>query len=122
MGMYDPAFEKEFEAKRAVYEAAITRHVCHHCIDFGDDDLCHVKSGKTQCVVIKNLKEIVYISHLVNSTRIDPYVKVLRERICAHCADSHDEGKTCESRKELECCLDRYFPLILQAIEEAEDK
>lgn len=120
MTMYDPEFEKQFESRKAQYEAAVTNHVCHHCIDFGEDNMCHGHDGEPQCVVIKNLKEIVYIAKSVNSDQIDPYIKVLRDRVCAHCDNSHGEGSSCERRNELECCLDRYFPLILQAIEEAE--
>ena len=118
--MYDPKFEKEFESKKALYETAVTDHVCRHCVDFVDDSMCFGKDGKRQCVVIKNLKEIVYIVRLVKADKVDPYVKVLRERVCSHCTNSHDQGESCEVRKELECCLDRYFPLVLQAIEEAE--
>ncbi len=117
--MMDPLFEKEFESKRAQYEAAIRRQVCEHCIDFGEDRACHKPGGAEQCAVIRNLKEIVYIAKAVHANQVSPYVNQLREKVCAHCANSKSDG-SCATREAIECCLDRYLPLVLQAIEDME--
>ncbi len=117
--MFDPKFDREFEANRALYEAAIRKQVCEHCIDFGEDRTCHKPGGVEQCAVIKNLKEIVAIARAVHANQVSPYVQQLREKVCSHCANSKLDG-SCAIREAVECCLDRYLPLVLQAIEDLE--
>ena len=119
--MYDPKYDKEFETNRPLYEAAIRKHVCEHCVDFGEDSSCHKPGGPEACAVIRNLKEIVYIASQVHSKQVDPYIQVLRERICAHCANSKSDG-SCPVRESIECCLDRYLPLVLTAIEDIKNE
>jgi hypothetical protein len=114
--MYDEKFDKKFETNRKLYETAIRQHVCERCVDFGEDSVCHKAGGTEACAVIRNLKEIVYIAKQVHSKKIDPYVQALREKVCSHCANSQKDG-SCKAREEIECCIDRYLPLVLEAIE-----
>ena len=117
--MYDTMFDKEFEANRKWYEAAIRNYVCARCVDFGEDSVCHKPGGGEACAVIRHLKEIVYIAKQVHSKKVDPYVQALREKVCSHCENSQKDG-SCKEREEIECCIDRYLPLVLQAIEDSD--
>ncbi len=119
--MYEKNFEQEFETRKAQYEEAILKNVCAHCIDFGQDSICHKSGGRETCAVIRNLKELVYIAKSIHSKQVSSYVHTLREKVCSHCASSRPNG-SCPNREEIECCVDRYLPLILQAIESIDSK
>jgi hypothetical protein len=41
----------------------------------------------------------------------------LRKNVCSECRHQSSDG-TCSLRRSLDCGLDRYFPLVIEAIEE----
>jgi hypothetical protein len=51
---------------------------------------------------------------------VDEYVTVLRKYVCVNCKNQLPDG-TCILRDSAECGLNRYFPLIIEAIEEVEE-
>ena len=53
------------------------------------------------------------------SHSMEPYEKLLRNKVCGICIHQSPSG-SCSLRNEVECALDRYFPLIVQVIEEAQ--
>jgi hypothetical protein len=52
----------------------------------------------------------------VKSDTMEPYIDALRKNVCAHCKHQSPDG-TCMFRSNIDCGLDRYFPLIVEAIE-----
>lgn len=98
------------------YRQAIDEKVCRHCIDLGEDGRCTL-TGDQQCGVQIHLEKIVEAVHAVQSRNLEDYVKVLREKVCASCKNQNPDG-TCRLRSEADCGLDRYFALIVEAIEE----
>jgi hypothetical protein len=48
-----------------------------------------------------------------------PYEEELRKRVCFHCKNQTSDGR-CSLRENVECTLDRYFPLIVEVIEETQ--
>jgi hypothetical protein len=115
------SFEKHFKEHRALYEKAVRKHVCEHCVDFGADQACHKTGGVERCAVTRTLKEIVCIASAVHANKMTPYIQVLREKVCSHCANSKANGR-CETREAIECCLDRYLPLVLDAVEDVQNR
>ena len=113
--------EDIFFKNRTLYEEAVRRHVCEHCEDMGADDLCQTKDPEG-CGVFRNLPELVRIARGLHELRIEPYAKAVREHICVYCKNSSDTGKECEIRSKLDCGLDRYLPLVIDAIEEVDRK
>lgn len=105
-----------FLRDRYLYEEAIMRHVCSHCIDFGEEGVCHSPDPEG-CAVFRFLPELVNIAERLNETKIEPYLQAVRKEICMKCRGGGPEGK-CPLRDTLDCGLDRYLPLILEAIEE----
>jgi hypothetical protein len=51
------------------------------------------------------------------STSMEPYEAALRGSVCNMCVSQSPDGQ-CVLRDDVDCALDRYFPLIVQAVEE----
>ncbi|OGW90991.1 MAG: hypothetical protein A3D28_01820 [Omnitrophica bacterium RIFCSPHIGHO2_02_FULL_63_14] len=117
--MRDPGFERHFEKYKPLYEKAVHDFVCVKCEDFGEDLLCHSKDPAHTCSIIRNLKPIVEIARAVKSSKLDPYIEELRREVCVHCENQKPDG-TCPVRDDIECCLNRYLPLVLDAVEAVE--
>lgn len=97
------------------YEEAIRTRVCAHCIDRTGRGICGTQQWN-DCALNRYLPEIVRIVNTVKSDSLDEYVLRLRSVICVTCKEN-DQG-VCRLRNELDCALDRYYPLIVQTIEE----
>ena len=110
-----------FFKNRALYEEAVRRHVCEHCEDMGADGVCHTKDAEG-CGVFRNLPELVRIAREIHELSVEPYVKAVREHVCFYCKNSSVSGEQCEIRSQLDCGLDRYLPLVIDAIEEVDHK
>ncbi len=102
------------------YRRAIHNKVCLHCITLGENGRCTL-TGVDRCGVELYLEEIVQVVHSIHSPRISDYVEVLRKNICSKCQNQSPDG-TCSLRNEAECGLDRYFALVVEAIEEVDQK
>ena len=77
--------------------------------------------NKAQCQVRRFLPEIVNIINTTQSDSIEPYVNALRKTVCVKCEHAKPDG-SCEERRKIDCCLDRYFPLVVEAIEEVYER
>ena len=110
--------ESRHRLKSEVYEQAIRRRVCVHCIDCGADGVCHSQDPEG-CAIFRFVPELVSIAKRVHAQRIDPYISAVRKDICAKCAHEQPDGK-CETRDALDCGLDRYLALVVDAVDEIE--
>jgi hypothetical protein len=57
----------------------------------------------------------------VQSDDIHPYIEAIRRNVCSVCQDQAGDG-TCETRRQVQCALDAYLLLVVDAIEEATGK
>jgi hypothetical protein len=57
----------------------------------------------------------------VKSDDIQQYIDAIRRNVCAVCADQARDG-SCETRQQVQCALDAYLLLVVDAIEEATGK
>ena len=105
-----------FLRDRYLYEEAVMRHVCTHCIDFDEDGICHSPDPEG-CALFRFLPELVAIAERLHEYKIQPYIDAVRESICVKCR-SKTPGGLCPLRDTIDCGLDRYLPLVLEAIEE----
>ena len=55
------------------------------------------------------------------SDDIQQYVDAIRRQVCTVCSDQAPDG-TCETRQQVQCALDAYLLLVVDAIEEATGK
>ncbi len=111
--------QSQLLASRSLYEDKIRRYVCAHCIDFGEDGVCH-SQDPNGCAIFRYLPELIEISQRTRDHSIKPYIDAVRHDICKQCQDKG--GRSCRLREALECGLDRYLPLVLEAIEEIQTK
>ncbi|MEK9138047.1 MAG: hypothetical protein AAB393_13050 [Bacteroidota bacterium] len=102
------------------YLEEIRARVCPKCVDGDGAGDCRISHG-TECAVKRFLPQILEAVGSTYSTSMEPYELALRERVCRVCANQSPDG-TCIVRNELECSLDRYFPLIVRVIEELDLK
>lgn len=100
------------------YLAAIRNNVCSICVDSNDKGRCTLTEQEI-CALDKYLPDIVEIVHSIDSENINDYVKALRENICSECRTQDDSGY-CYLREDVNCSLDRYFPLIVETIQKAD--
>jgi hypothetical protein len=103
------------DSELARYQEAILKKVCSICIERSAGDVCTI-SGQGKCTIEQFLPEIIETATTVNSDKIDDYVSALRTTICRACRPNGDMN--CAIRNSEECVLDRYFVLIVEAIEE----
>lgn len=97
---------------------AVSARVCVKCIDGDADGNCRL-SGVDQCGLKLHFPRIVETVLSVKSDRMEPYIEALRKNVCAYCVHQSPDEK-CTFRANVDCGLDRYFPLIVEAIEETE--
>lgn len=95
---------------------AAQQRVCAKCVD-GDRLGNCLLSARETCGLKTYFPQIVKAVLSVQSDKLDPYVTALRRNVCSECRNQSFDG-TCSLRRSLDCGLDRYFPLIVEAIEE----
>ncbi len=98
------------------YLQAIRERVCVKCIDRTTSGLC-VASTFDACAINRYLPEIVDIVLAAPEGGNEEYVARLREKVCSVCQHQSPDGR-CDMRDDVECALDRYFPLVIEAIQE----
>lgn len=102
------------------YLEEILARICPKCVDGDGTGLCRIANGK-ECAVKRFYPQIMEVVRSTYSTSMEPYEAALRGRICATCIHQSSDGK-CAIRDDVDCSLDRYFPLIVQVIEELDLK
>ncbi len=100
------------------YWDAVQCKFCTRCINSDEHGNC-LLPGEDECILKFHFPKIVETVLSVKSDRMEPYIEALRRNVCAYCKHQSPDGK-CTLRVNLECCLDRYFPLIVEAIEEVD--
>ena len=102
------------------YLEEILSRICPKCVDGDGAGNCRISNGK-ECAVKRFYPQILDVVRSTYSTSMVPYEAALREKICTVCVHQAGDGK-CAVRDDVECSLDRYFPLIVQVIEELDLK
>jgi hypothetical protein len=101
-----------------VYQKAVMERICAVCVDRRDDGSCGL-DPHLECEVEKHLPALLDVVKGVKSQRIDTYVESLRRNICSVCEQGNADG-TCDVRAKVDCTLDRYLALVIEAIEEVD--
>jgi hypothetical protein len=97
------------------YWEAVRGRVCVRCIDSNGAGNC-LLTGEHECGLKLHFPKIVGTILAVRSETIEPYIDALRKNVCSGCRHQSPDG-SCMFRANLDCGLDRYFPLIIEAIE-----
>lgn len=94
------------------YLKAIREKVCSICVDSDEKGNCKMTEEEC-CAVELYLDRIVQIVHSIQSERMSDYVEALHQKICVEC---RSDAEKCKLRLDVNCSLDRYFPLIVETI------
>ena len=97
------------------FREEVLGRVCPKCIDADSHGNC-LLGGGVECAVKRFIPEVVAAVRSVYSVSMEPYEAALREKVCSGCVQS--QGDKCVVRDHVECALDRYLPMIVQAVEE----
>ena len=97
-----------------VYWEEIQKRICHKCIDGDGKGNCQLPADEI-CPLKLYLPEIVTTVANVKADSYAAYVNSLRRNVCILCDWQSPEGM-CQKRAELECALDRYYPLAVEII------
>lgn len=94
----------------------IQTRICPKCIDGDGHGNCLIAHG-TECAMKRFFPQILDAVRSVRDRSMEPYEAALRTRVCGACVHQSPDGR-CAMRDDVECALDRYFPLIVHVIEE----
>lgn len=100
------------------YYGAIRKNVCEICCDSDETGNCTLSKGEI-CAVENYLPKILELVHSLNCENMEDNYKLLRDEICAHCKASESSDK-CLLRDDVNCSLDRYFPIIIETIKKVD--
>jgi hypothetical protein len=94
---------------------AIRARVCSHCIDANQNGQCTLSSEST-CPVELYTSSIVQAIASVNSDDYPAYIAALRADVCRDC--KYGSADACDLRDQIDCPLDRYYPMVIDVVEE----
>jgi hypothetical protein len=97
------------------YWQAVSAKVCIKCIDADSNGHCRI-GNERECGLKIHFPKIVETILSVESDKLEPYVLALRQTVCANCEYQSADG-TCTVRTQIDCALDRYFPMIVDVIQ-----
>ncbi len=103
------------DIQHELFRDSIRKKVCSVCSDCTLDGTCELHDTEV-CAIERFLPEIIDTATSVKSDKIDDYVSALRASVCRACRPGGEIE--CSIRETSECALDRYFALIVEAIEE----
>jgi hypothetical protein len=111
--------EQTVDPRNLAYMEAIRRRVCAVCLDGRDDRSCGL-TGRT-CAVEEHLPQVVRALSAVSSGNMQDYEEALRAQVCSRC-DHQDDRGVCRLRDRADCALDAYLSLVLDAVEEVNQR
>ena len=88
------------------------------CVDRSLDGPCALEA-RNECVLFNRLPRIARTLSYIRSPRLEDYFGAIRWDICSECDHQQIDGR-CAPRAEVRCILDRYLPLIVDAVDEAQ--
>jgi hypothetical protein len=103
------------------YWKALRGAVCSKCCQSGYERSCRIgKDGI--CPFDLHLPRLVEaVLSTPRSNRIADYIPNIRALVCSHC-ENQDERGGCLSREMASCGLDSYILLVVQTIEDVQDR
>ena len=81
-----------------------------------------VRPGEpSSCALFRLFPQVAQAIQSVNSDDIHQYIEAIRRNVCSVCEEQAQDG-SCEARQQVQCALDAYLLLVVDAIEEATGK
>jgi hypothetical protein len=108
------------DARYKAYRDAIQKRVCAVCLDGADDGSCGLE-GEGLCAIDQHLPRVVEVVTDVAERREGGYAGAVETRICTNCPHRDALGR-CHLRRDGQCALLLYLPLVVEAIQEVETR
>ena len=99
---------------RHFFEEAMGQRLCTRCEYFHKEGICGSPDPKG-CAVFRYLPQLVMIAQHMKDPTVDSYIEAVRQNVPMECKNT-DPNSVCRLRDTLECGLDQYIPLILEAV------
>jgi hypothetical protein len=101
-------------------EAIVRNRICGVCTERTEEGGCGLEQPSS-CALFQLFPQVARAIQSVNSDDIRLYIDAIRRDVCSVCQGQASDG-TCESRQQVNCALDAYLVLVVEAIEEATGK
>src|SRR3954452_18881238 len=101
-------------------EAIVRNRICSVCTERTADGECGLETP-SNCALFRLFPQVALAIQSVHSDDIQPYIEAIRRNVCSVCEEQAADG-CCESRRQVQCALDAYLLLVVDAIEEATGK
>jgi len=104
----------------AELEVIVRNRICKVCTERTVDGECGLEQPSS-CALFRLFPQVAQAIQSVQSNDIQEYIEAIRHDVCSVCADQAPDG-SCETRQRVQCALDAYLLLVVDAIEEATGK
>ena len=101
-------------------ESIVRNRICRVCTDRTVDGQCGLEQPDT-CALFRLFPQVAEAIQSTHSDNIQEYIDAIRRGVCSVCTAQASDG-SCESRQQVQCALDAYLLLVVDAIEEATGK
>jgi hypothetical protein len=101
-------------------ESIVRNRICKVCTERNVDGQCGLEEP-SHCALFRLFPQVAQAIQSVKSDDIQPYIDAIRRNVCAVCTGQAHDG-SCETRQQVQCSLDAYLLLVVDAIEEATGK
>jgi hypothetical protein len=101
-------------------EAIVQKRICGVCSDRTAEGECGLEQPSS-CALFRLFPQVAEAIQSVSSDDIQQYIDAIRGKVCTICEEQEMDG-SCESRRQVQCALDAYLLLVVDAIEEATGK
>jgi hypothetical protein len=104
----------------AELEELVRHRICGVCSDRKMDGTCGLEEPDT-CALFRLFPQVAEAIQTTHSDKIDDYIDAIRRNVCTVCT-AQDSGGGCVPRQEVQCALEAYLLLVVEAVEEATGK
>jgi hypothetical protein len=104
----------------AELEELVRNRICGVCTDRKMDGTCGLEEPG-RCALFRLFPQVAEAIQSTHSDDIRDYIDAIRRRVCAICT-MQETDESCGLRQQVQCALDAYLLLVVEAIEEATSK
>jgi hypothetical protein len=104
----------------AELEELVRNRICGVCSERKMDGTCGMEEP-IQCALFRLFPQVAEAIQTTHSDDIEDYIGAIRRKVCTVCTAQDSDG-SCDLRQEVQCALDAYLLLVVEAIEEATGK
>ena len=101
-------------------EDLVRNRICGVCTERTVEGQCGLEQPSS-CALFRLFPQVAQAIQSVHSDDIQLYIEAIRRNVCSVCAEQAQDG-SCETRQQVQCALDAYLLLVVDAIEEATGK